>query len=659
MACDDRVVAGVRWALLNKAAASCGANRCRSLAHCAPSVREATKSTRSDCMSTPPGFQSSSALPYCVPCQRPFNSADPSDFPQSFPCGHVACWSCATAAAVCDPPVCPLCNACTRAGFTPDVALAAFADAYFARVAVPHVVLPHRCEDCQRDGEDVAATHMCTSCGDRLLCQEHGSIHAKRKVPHVVAPMGTPADTSATHCSQHHGHPLGRFCFTDGVVICAECFVGDHAGHDVRFVADSAAVFRSHVAAAAAVCESGSAGAFSAHSALQEARARMVARKAASVLRFDDAVLRIKAAIDAHAKAMKAVAEHELRSRLKAIDAQLDALMVAGNQLSCAAALGTHVTTTCDDALQLAQAFESLRRSTALCRPYRGPCVSTVVEVVCDGASFEATVDQLSRLRLAVDAARSSVSGDGALSFMFDDANIICITARDDTGALIDSLTAEDVCAWIDDGAAHVESVIPEADGVFDVLYSIADADVARVSVGVTVAGCSVAGSPWAIPRHVAGYRGGGTAVRSLRVVSGEKIGMAVSPNGEHVVVSRGASRDSHGNSVVVYDASTGGVVCEFGQSGVVDRRAGRAAQKAVVLRQPGRLCFTPAGNLLVCDHGSACVVECTLTGSMIRTLTGMSAPWAIACSADMIVVGVKGVPGASVFVHDFATGAR
>ena len=632
-------------------------------------------------------------LPYCAPCQEPFRATVAGRFPQQFPCGHSACDSCAEASLLRNPPQCPICGSPCTSGTKPDVSLGAFAEALFAAstAANDFVTL---CEDCKRDGDDASASHMCQSCGERLLCEDHGNLHANRK-KHSVVPLGA-ARLPSTHCARHSSNGLTRFCFDDCAVICADCLLTEHNGHNVTPLAEAEAALRARVARVGTRCEAGSADAVAAHVSLTGARERMVARKSASIAKLEEDAAAAKAAIDASVLAVRTAADRELRARLKAIDAQLDSLSVAANHLACAGAVSRGLLSdSATTVLQLAQACESVERAAVLVVPYHGPCVSTVVEAVSSSEAVVRGLGAFARLRTGVHAGTSVASGGALTLFTPNTDNTVHFSLRDEAGAVVDSVAAADVVAWCSvpspstaagvvvpataGGAggparpastaaaasappAAITGVTAAADGSISLSYTVTDPTIQQVRLGVNIAGTTaITGAPWTIASRApvaaavvtASVVPGAAPPRPgpvpcsiqnnitrrllLSATPSDKTGMAVSADEKVMVVS-----DAAANAVIVYD--------------LVANRVERVIAGGL-LQGPGKLCFAPNGNVLVVEPACGRVQEVTLAGARVRTIA-MPAPSAIDCNASTIFVGNTRGRGRAIELYDFVTGA-
>ena len=620
----------------------------------------------------------------CPCCLLGFRSDSGSAYPTLLSCGHTLCCECASACQNMEQPTCAVCGGLDNGG-TPNVSLALFADA--ARVRRAHADSAEgghapalSCEDCKllMPDEVCSATFMCNTCSERPVCDAHVVGHTKRKVPHSVAPLGLSPPPDTSYCMQHPTIPVNRFCFTDSCVLCAECVLVGHTGHNVALLEACGDALRASISRLSTLCTAGSAEALKGLAHLQEARSGMVARKTASCVALKAAGEAAKAAIDAQVALTVAAADRELRQRLKQVDAQLDELSVSANQLACSAAVCEAAVATAESPLALAQACDSAVKVVKLARPYRGPCVSTIVEAVTNNEEFDVTVARFSHVRLGPSCTASVVLRDSSLSFTPTDENVVRVEVRDEHGALIEGLTAADAVAWFEDpvlaadGAAdtspaaaamngaggllegeegrvatlatkfEVASVEVEGTGALVVTYT-APAGGKQAMLNARIVGCEgVAGAPWLLQRRVLGCAAQGRFLRSITVASVSKYGMAVSPDEKWMVVVQ-----CNSSNIAVYDVASGALVRVIGTPG------GGTLQ----FSYPYRVCFTPSGSFIVVDYSNNRLQEVTVEGVHVRDIPvrGAVMVWT---DGKVIVLGTNRGSGSAIDILDFATGA-
>ena len=422
-------------------------------------------------------------LPYCPACQSAFSTLCENAIPQSFACGHVACTECATASAYLDPPACPVCFGDASSGYVADVAVASYADAFFAK----------------QGGDPVA--------------------------PPVPREWKCPEHTSW----------VSDLCLDDDARLCELCERGPHDGHTVVGVSEHSdhRLLRAFVEASALKCSNAHASMGRDCATVSEARARLVARKAASEARLEAAAASIKAAVDAQVHALKGRLDTELKKQLKGLDAQLDRLQVAANQLACVACV-------CRSALQegepkaLALAAASARRVSALAVPYEGPAACTLVEAMEDTEGVLRRIrDEWSWVRVGV-SAEKSMQAPSVRRFDPGEETALCVTVRDNRGTAVEGLVVEDVLASVaveavaapvdadctassggsggsgSDGRARedaCEVVGVNLGGVGEIeVVMVAGPRVQQASVTVNICGVpNVAGGPWLLTSWLCG----------------------------------------------------------------------------------------------------------------------------------------------------------
>ena len=387
----------------------------------------------------------STMLLLCPACLCPFRASDPGAHPQSFACGHVACMSCAEAGAALEQPVCPVCFTATTASFVPNAPLAAFAE----------------------------------SC----ICGDEPSV-----IPVAAARSVTP------QCSLHPGLVCTWFHVEQQRACCDACVQVAPGGDPPATVLPLTAagpVLLEQLTALSCRYDKGSASATAAHDTLAVTRPRMVTRCRLSLAHLEAAAATVKAAVDAHVHATKVAAEKELRAKLKAVDAQLDGLAVASNQLTCLAALARSTAASAASPAHLADVLCSLQRSRELCSPHGGPAVSTVCEVLCDPHAFCATaLPTLSSLQLAVDmdkwqACRQHdslvIEGNAVPSAAALDRTLR-FTPRDSSDNIVYGLVPEDIL--VSRAEPHSHECTDAAAAVLTPAVSV-DSDTGAVTVAV------------------------------------------------------------------------------------------------------------------------------------------------------------------------------
>ena len=349
--------------------------------------------------------------PLCLACAVPF-SCEPGAFPHSLSCGHVVCADCAAVIVNLASPMCTLCHTSVDEVYLPDPALATFAQAL------------------QREQ---------TGSDEPAVCPNSGS-----------EPSSLPLPTFPP-CGRHQHTEACSICCDDGELVCSVCETDAHAGHVVFALHAASSFLRGKLVEARAACESGAMSCVSSMNPLQSARSRMERDCLASLNSMDAAVAAVKAALDAHAAKVRGAIQRKLKARLKALDAQVDAVAVSATQLSCGVALADSLLANgAASSLELARCYDSLRRMIVLDVPYRGPAVSTVLTVVTDADDLLSRVSRLSRVQSRVDEASTIVSGNVSRFRSEGDANTVVLCLRDDHLKALTQLTASDLTFWME-----------------------------------------------------------------------------------------------------------------------------------------------------------------------------------------------------------------
>ena len=101
------------------------------------------------------------------------------------------------------------------------------------------------CESCHRETTPVEA--FCRNCA-LFICQHCEEAHRTMRVfsDHVVVPLDDLRQTTAAHlpmkvetqirCKEHGGEEMKLYCYDCKQLICRDCIVIDHKGHEYNFV---------------------------------------------------------------------------------------------------------------------------------------------------------------------------------------------------------------------------------------------------------------------------------------------------------------------------------------------------------------------------------------------------------------------------------------
>jgi len=329
------------------------------------------------------------------------------------------------------------------------------------------------------------------------------------------------------------------------------------------------------------------------------------------------------------------------QEREKALEAQKDLLEVSAGQLGACVALGRaaaahgehgHV----GDAAQTAKAMEGLLAvSTRI-------CPGTRLAVLCDLSAALACLERATRLRrFELDAARSSVSGEGLAAFVKGGAarNVIRVTCMDSDGESAGWATLQDadVGMTVNGATWQVASAVLTEPGVVEVTYVVEEGGAEEMVVGVSLRGEAVPGGPW-LPH--AGFMAKGVYVTTLPVREWEdNRGLAISYDRSLMVACRKINR------LDVYRTEDGSHVRSFGGKGT----------------GPGKfdlvsgLCMTALDTVLVADRGNKRIQEVTLEGVHVKFIPLRSEPHGVAVHGDLVAVCTA---ARAIELYSYATGA-
>lgn len=339
------------------------------------------------------------------------------------PCGHSVCGLCAEVIVRPPPPAsaaqCPICSEKITLNF-PNSALGALAEAAFAAYEPPAAVV--LCADCVREREedetyDVSpASHECAQCG-KLLCEAHQPAHGKRK-GHSVVRLPSAAGAPPTHCPAHAGTPLSLFCYGDKRLICAMCTLTTHRGYAFVDVAQARQDLSASVRALAGKCESGAGVLLKGAAIVGVTQARLTSAKDATVAQLAATVASVKQELDKYESGVRQRVLDIYTARMKALEAQADALAVTAEQLM--SAVGVCAAAVRDGSpVLLAQAQEDCGKMSALAKDFAGPVEQCILDIafspraVLDGlASLSTLILEATALPVPVEAQlKAAVNG--------------------------------------------------------------------------------------------------------------------------------------------------------------------------------------------------------------------------------------------------------
>ncbi|MDR3738139.1 MAG: hypothetical protein P4L40_03875 [Terracidiphilus sp.] len=132
------------------------------------------------------------------------------------------------------------------------------------------------------------------------------------------------------------------------------------------------------------------------------------------------------------------------------------------------------------------------------------PASSRAVAIAWENEAVLHAVEAAVRLRDGVDPATCRVSGEGVVTYLPGEVgNYVTMLAVDGEGDVVESIEAEDVCVslHISEQGANVASVTLAEAGVVDVVYRMPEGSVAPLTLGVSVCGTTLSGSPITVTR--------------------------------------------------------------------------------------------------------------------------------------------------------------
>ena len=405
-------------------------------------------------------------------------------------------------------------------------------------------------------------------------------------------------------------------------------------------------------------CENGAVQLNGAVEAVTAAKARMAARKAASISTIRESAEEFKRKLDAHVDDVIKSVDKSYNATVKALDSQLDELLVSSAQLACAAHLCRAAALPASK-IKSADAMESATNALKLAQSYTGPAGSTIVEAV---ANLAPLLSQLKSAFYPRDAfpwpenehpvigddsdvapivleanARSAV--EVGLRLVEKDGKTPAIASVHPLDVFVTSSSTDWRVRMADDGYGAPMA----SDAEREVIVGTPQIRSDRIVIPLRATGTVNHASPFTtIPilfdvcgnmfhwkvgvgelRGHSGFVGAGHYITSIPMADPtESYGLAVAPSDAILVVSE------YGNGRLgVYNLPSGELRHYIGGLGDAAGEQGRFSE-------PCKLCFTPNGNLLVADKGNNRVQEVTLDGAFVREYT-VPNPRCVAVSPD------------------------
>ena len=594
------------------------------------------------------------------------------------------------------PPICLICKKGISEGIQDNPALAAFAEAVHAgETCAGFPALSHSLDSgAASDGPRETTTH--TDAVSTIVCVGAPVLVGKSRARAKVAESSPrPAKEPGTSpCSCHSGAAAHLFCVIDSVAVCSACVQEAHAAHELIPVTNAAAHLFAKVVSVMSNCNSAAASLAASADQLMTIRARMVARKAAAVKQLLADAAELKQALDARVAAAVATVDKALKASLKAIDAQIDEMCVTSNQLACTVSLCSRTLTAHSESpVELATALRSACATSKLVR-YEVPPIpaaNTLIDVVSTLPALTASISDAVKTFIGVSPTQSTLTGTGLMNVSCSDniINRVAVTVKDDAGRPVETLTTNDVVVRVvpklaavagsgSDGAGALSplprkpveqlctvTVVPNKRkaGVFDVTYTAPPAS-KLVTIDVAVAGTRLADCPRSIVANLANlkasvvalpvprnnsFAASGALSRTLELNSAESAqpaSIAVSNDGMLIVVVF-VVKDRQRPDIRVFDQ----------EGDVIGTLKPYGRPRPDQYYAPTRACFTSRNEFLVADHGTDCIVHCTLNCEVVRLIPCV-AVCAVAASKDCIIAANCRATGFSVELIDFSSTA-
>lgn len=217
------------------------------------------------------------------------------------------------------------------------------------------------------------------------------------------------------------------------------------------------------VEALVAACEAGAKYMGNCAETVEAAKARLLARGNASLAELKAAVDVAHAELDTHYNRVCREAKKTLNTNVKALEAQIDELLVSAGQLSCAVAIGrralqSHGTAaTPAPSMSLDAVCDSMASISRLIRKYQGTRVSTMADVIPSYTMVNLLrwLDLETRICTGVEPERCTKSGTGSSLCFVDAENTVRIQLRDIKGKAVENVRPEDVFLQFSASGGH------------------------------------------------------------------------------------------------------------------------------------------------------------------------------------------------------------
>lgn len=442
------------------------------------------------------------------------------------PCGHSLCRACCDAVMTAQPidlfateparPPQPLCPVC-RSGISStsvNAGLAALGEAAVAdgdeSVAVAMAAEGLQwCHACQSEGETVPSSFTCAPCG-MGFCEPDAAKHRRRRPDHALLPVSEDVAVSlgsatCPRCPKHPGSEMNHFCVTDACVMCSECALYDHAGHEFGRGDTVIASLRGAVRDMRQVCNTGAATMQAGLAGVAETVKEVKAAHQVTIPAFLASVEQIKALLDARAAELVERVHRVYGDKMKALEGQEEELCVSAAQLAacvrvCDLALSSSVPS------QLSRALLTSQRMSALAKRSTVPIVSPALRIVPRLTHVQAACDDIGYVTTGTASAPlCTVTGPGRVSYHTGDGNVLAVMLLDAGREPVLDYAAARLNVRVEEEGVSVgamTSVTPadNVPGSFTVTYAVNPPRSLPIRVYVEVAGVAITGSALIVP---------------------------------------------------------------------------------------------------------------------------------------------------------------
>lgn len=221
------------------------------------------------------------------------------------------------------------------------------------------------------------------------MCDDHVGPH--RKFKHSLTVLNHLSMGPGTRCGIHPGCDLNFFCMKDMIAVCHDCMALDHppATHGVKSITEAAEKIGASLNGRIERYRQSGEEANSNIVAVRTARAVLLSNVDAANKQLGDVLEALAGKLEAHGKRMAAAIDDLRGERLKALDAQVDELLVRASQLGVGATLAENAIAS-RNPLKVASAVDAVKRMDALTTiPFNGPVVPPWLQLSCNIAAME------------------------------------------------------------------------------------------------------------------------------------------------------------------------------------------------------------------------------------------------------------------------------